>query len=96
MKAPRLRVKEATSCARGKVLVYAKDIGDFATLNSLGTIRRITEKFPEQMQRDWVNWSYKHFKQAGSQAKFPELVEFVREQSDEANSLYGKVFYSMS
>ena len=101
LKAPRLRVIEATglktlAVLMEKCLSMLKDIDDFATLNSLGTIRRITEKFPEQMQRDWVSWSYKHFKQADSQAKFPELVEFVREQSDEANSLYGKVFYGMS
>ena len=51
------------------------------------------EKLPEQMQKDWVSWAFKHFKSTGSQAKFPELVQFVRDVSDEANSLYGKLFY---
>ena len=33
------------------------------------------------------------FKQTGVQAKFSELVMFVRNEADEANSLYGKIFY---
>ena len=77
-----------------KCLAMLVDIQEFATLNSLGTIQKITEKLPEQMQRDWVKWSYQTFCNYGKQAKFPELVEFVRRESDEVNSLYGKVFYS--
>ena len=77
-----------------KCLAMLVDIQEFATLNSLGTIQKITEKLPEQMQRDWVKWSYQTFCNYGKQAKFPELVEFVRRESDEVNSFYGKVFYS--
>ena len=76
-----------------KCLAMLLDIQDFATLNSLGTIRRITEKFPEQMQIDWVKWSYQSFRKTGVQAKLSELVAFVRNASDEANSLYGKIFF---
>ena len=79
-----------------KCLSALIDIKDFATLNSLGTIRRIMEKLPEQMQKDWVSWVFKHFKSTGSQAKFPELVQFVCDVSDEANSLYDKLFYGSS
>ena len=50
------------------------DIQDFATLNYLETIRRITETFPEQMQIDRVKWSYQlSFRKTGVQAKFPQL-----------------------
>ena len=76
-----------------KCLAMLSDIQDFATLNSLGIIRRITKKFPEQMKMDWVKWSYQSFRKTGVQAKFPELVAFVRNASDEANSLYGKIFF---
>ena len=41
-----------------KRLAMLVDIQEFATLNSLGTIQKITEKLPEQMQHDWVKWSY--------------------------------------
>ena len=96
LNAPRIKVKEASSLKNMAVLMekclsMLIDIKDFATLNSLGTIRRIMEKLPEQMQKDWVSWVFKHFKSTGSQAKFPELVQFVRDVSDEANSLYGQV-----
>ena len=36
-----------------KCLGIMEDIEDFATLNSFGTIQRITDKFPEEMQREW-------------------------------------------
>ena len=73
-----------------------EDIQDFATLNSLGTIRKITEKFTEEMQKDWVRFSFRIFKQTGKQACFPELVEFMQGEAEEANSLYGKVLYGAS
>ena len=96
--APRLKVKDAPglktmAILMEKCLAMLQDIQEFATLNSLGTIRRITEKLSEQMQVDWVKWSYQLFKQTGVQAKFSELVMFVRNEADEANSLYGKIFY---
>ena len=98
LNALRIKVKEASSLKNMAVLMekclsMLIDIKDFATLNSLGTIRCIMEKLPEQMQKDWVSLAFKHFKSTGSQAKFPELVQFVRDVSDEANSLCGKLFY---
>jgi len=36
----------------GKSLAMLEDIQDSATLNSLGTIRKITEKLPDEMQKD--------------------------------------------
>ena len=76
-----------------KSLAMLVDIQDFATLNSLGTIRRLIDKLPDQMQVDWAKWSYCVFKETGQQAKFSELVQFVRNESDEVNSLYGKLVY---
>ena len=48
------------------------------------------------MQREWVRWAFRFLKTTGRQAKFKELVEFVRHESDEANSLYGRSFHSGS
>ena len=60
-----------------KSLSMLEDVQDFATLNSLGTIKKITEKLPEEMQRYWFRFSLRVFKQSGKQAMFSELVEFV-------------------
>ena len=48
------------------------------------------------MQREWVRWAFRVLKDTGQQAKFKELVEFVRHESDEANFLYGRSFFSVS
>ena len=45
------------------------------------------------MQIDWAKWSHRVFKETGQQAKFSKLVQFVRNESDEANFLYGKLEY---
>ena len=79
-----------------KCLGIMDDIGDFATLNSFGTIQRITGKLPEEMQREWVRWAFGVLRDTGKQAKFRELVEYVRGESEEANSLYGRSFFSGS
>ena len=99
LKSPRLKSKEPDglrdlAILMEKCLGVMQDIGDFATLNSFGTIQRITEKFSEEMQREWVRWAFRVLKDTGAQAKFRELVEFVRHEADEANSLYGRSFFS--
>ena len=48
------------------------------------------------MQKNWVRFSFRIFKQTGKQARFPELVEFVQGEAEEANSLYVKVLYGAS
>ena len=98
---PRLKIKDPSSLKDLAILMdkcqgIMEDIGDFATLNSFGTIKRITEKLSEEMQREWVRWAFRFLKTTSHQAKFKELVEFVRHESDEANSLYGRSFYSGS
>ena len=77
-----------------KCLAMLEDIQEIATLNLLGTIPRIVEEFPRRMQRDWVRWSFETFKNSGNQAKFPELVQFVRNESDKAKSLYGRALFN--
>ena len=42
------------------------------------------------MKRDWVKWSFNVLKKSGKLAKFEELVEFVRHESEEAIFLYGR------
>ena len=54
------------------------------------------DKLPEEMQREWLRWAFRFLKTAGHQAKFKELVEFVRHEFNEANSLYGRSSYSGS
>ena len=98
LNSPRLKFKDPSglkdlAILMDKCLGIMEDIGDFATLNSFGTIKRITDKLSEEMQREWVRWAFRVLKTTGHQAKFKELVEFVRHESDEANSLYGKSFY---
>ena len=73
--APRLKTKDpkglkTLSVLMDKWVAMLKDVQDFATLNSLGTIRRIIEKLPEQTQKDWAKWSYQEFKATGRQARF--------------------------
>jgi len=99
LSSPRLKSKEPSGLRDLAVLMERcigamEDIGDFATLNSFGTIQRLTEKLPEDMQLEWVRWAFKVLRITGTQAKFKELVEFVRHGSYEENSLYGKSFFS--
>ena len=41
-----------------------------------------------------MKWSLSVLNQTEKQAKFIELVEFIRNESDEANSSYGKALYT--
>ena len=71
LKAPRLRTEDpndikALAVLTDKSLSMLENIQDFATLNSLGTINKITEKLPEEMQMDRVRFSYRVFKQSES------------------------------
>ena len=80
--APRLKTKDpkglkTLSVLMDKCVAMLRDVQDFATLNSLGTIQRIIEKLPEQTQKDWAKWSYHEFKTTGRQARFEELVRYV-------------------
>ena len=99
LSSPRLKEKEPSGLKSmaiqlEKCLAMLKDIGKFATLNSFGTIQKLTYKFPEEMKRDWVKWSFNVLKKSGKQAKFEELVEFVRHESEKANFLYGRALYT--
>ena len=70
-------------------------IQKFATLNSLVTFQRLLEKFPGEVRTEWVKYSC-YQKHTGRHAKFPEFVNFVREEAEEANSLYGRSVYKMN
>ena len=74
-----------------KCVAMLREVQDFATSNSLGTIRQIIEKLPEQMQKDWAKWSHQEFKTTRRQARFEEFVRFIQDEAAEANSLYGQV-----
>ena len=63
-----------------------KEMGDFSSLSSFSTIKKILYKLPEKVQEEWVKWAFIIQKQCGRHAKFPDLVEFIREQTSLANS----------
>ena len=73
-----------------------RGLGEFATLNSFGTNQKLTYKFPKSMKRDWVKCSHNVLKNSGKQATFSDLVGFVRNESEEANSLHGRAIYDAS
>ena len=87
---PRLKVKYPSALKSfgvmlDKCLMLLYEIQEFATFNSLGTLERLLEKLPGELRTEWV----KYQKHTGRHAKFPEFVNFVREEAEEANSLYG-------
>ena len=85
---------KAFSVLMEKSLILLQDLGDFAPLNSLGTIQRLTEKLSVETRKGWIKWAFEFLKQKGYQAKFAELVQFVKNEAEEVNSLYGKAFYA--
>ena len=51
-----------------------QDLGNFALLNSLGTIQRLTEELSVETRKGWIMWAFEFLKQTGYQAKFAELM----------------------
>ena len=66
------------------------------TINLLGTFERLLEKFPGEVRTEWVKYSYHYQKRTGRHAKFSKFVNFVREEAEEANSLYERSMYMMN
>ena len=85
---------KAFSVLMEKSLILLQDLGNFASPNSLGTIQRLTEKLSAETRKGWIKWAFEFLKQKGYQAKFAELVQFVKNEAEEVNSLYGKAFYA--
>ena len=56
-----------------------KEMGDFSSLSSFSTIKKILDKLPEKVQEEWVKWAFIIQKQCGRHANFPDLIEFIRE-----------------
>ena len=73
-----------------KSLAMLQNIREFATLNSLGTVQKITENLPHNMQRDWVKRSFRVLKTPATKRSF---LNFIRNEADEVNSLYRKILY---
>ena len=98
---PRLKVKYPSALRSfgvmlNKCLMLLYEIQKFPTLNSLVTLQRLLEKFPGEVRTEWVKYSCRYQKHTGRHAKFPEFVNFVREEAEEANSLYGRSVYKMN
>ena len=98
---PRLKVKNPSALKSfgvklDKCLMLLYEIQEFATLDSLGTFERLLEKLPGELRTEWVKYSYRYQKHTGRHAQFPEFVNFVREEAEEANSLYGRPVYKIN
>ena len=77
-----------------KSLILLQDLGAFASLNSLGTIQRLMEKLSIETRKGWIKWEFEFLKRRGYRAKFAELVQFVKNEAEEVNSLHEKAFYA--
>ena len=49
---------KAFSVLMEKSLILLQDLGDFASLNSLGTIERLTEKLFAETRKGWIKWAF--------------------------------------
>ena len=75
-----------------KSLILLQDLGNFASKNSLETLQRLTEKLFVETRKGRIKWTFECLKQTEYQAKFAELVQFVKNEVKEVNFLHGKAF----
>jgi len=72
-----------------RVLITLDDINYLGSLNALDTMAQLANKLPFDLKRAWVKESVKIENQTNRVADFRSFVNFVIEQSDVANSLFG-------
>ena len=72
-----------------KTLEITKDISRYTNLDTLDTLTALVGKFPYNLRGRWVKRSVEIEKTRGFVAEFSDLVEFVKQESDVANSLFG-------
>ena len=66
----------------------------FGSLNSLDTMTKLIMKLPFDLRRKWVKQSVFIENQTGRVAQFNDFVDFVKAQSEECNSLFGRRIFS--
>ena len=72
-----------------KTSVIIRDIQNYTSLNSLDTLAELVSKLPYELKRRWVKRSVQIENSFGHLANFAHFVEFVRQEADEINSLFG-------
>ena len=72
-----------------KTVVIKKDIPRYTNLDTLDTLTTLIGKFPYNLRGRWVKRSVEIEKTRGLVAEFSDLVEFVKQESDVANALFG-------
>ena len=72
-----------------KTLEITKDIPRYTNLDTLDTLTALVGKLPYNLRGRWVKRSVEIEKTRGFVAEFSDLVEFVKQESDVANSLFG-------
>ena len=77
-----------------KSLSAVQEFGEFASLNSLTTLKEIISKLPLKFRYDWTERAFQVRETTGRKASFRELVEFVAYKSEVMNSMYGKLDWS--
>ena len=77
-----------------KACVQLDGIESFTSLNSLSTLQRIVEKFPEKIQDKWIEWSFDLTQETKREVTFRDMVLFVRREAELINSVFGKSRWS--
>ena len=69
--------------------MITKDIPRYTNLDTLDTLTPLVGKVPYNLQGQWVRKSVEIEKIRGLVAEFSDLLEFVKQESDVTNFLFG-------
>ena len=72
-----------------KTNVVVKDIRQYTSLDTLDTLSELLGKLPYDLKRRWVKKSVQVETSFGHLANFSHFVDFIRNESEEVNSLFG-------
>ena len=72
-----------------KCSVIVKDIRCYSNLDSLDTLTLLVKKLPYNLRTRWVKRAVQVENRSGELANFSHFSEFVQQESEEANSLFG-------
>ena len=72
-----------------KCSVIVKDIRCYSNLDSLDMLTLLVKKLPYNLRTRWVKRAVQVENRSGKLANFSYFSEFVQQESEEANSLFG-------
>jgi len=70
------------------------ELGEFASLNSLETLKEILGKLSTRYRFDWTERAFQIRERTGREAGFREMVEFIGYKAEVMNSMYAKLDWS--